>query len=174
MPESIVERAAAEAARAARLRRAAVTLRGQAATLKYHPATGQKPRAGAELTAALDTMTQILNDLQRAAAQRADDAASAAAATAAAALAERAEASARAVRQAHADVDQGAQVTAAAIEVMRRVLADSNGATIDAPYGHHAPRRQHPGALCTIVAERAEGLARSLESLAILTANLIT
>ena len=172
MPESIVERAAAEAARAARLRRAAVTLRGQAATLKYHPATGQKPRAGAVLTAALDTMTQILNDLQRGAAQRADDAASAAAATAA--VAERGEASARAVRQAHADVDQGAQVTAAAIEVLRRVLAESDGATSDAPYGHRAPRRQHPGALCTIVAERAEGLARSLESLAILTANLIT
>jgi hypothetical protein len=163
MSESIVERAAAEAARAATLRRAAVTLRGQAGTLKFHPATGEKPRTSIRLTAALDAMTQVLNELQRRAAQRADDAAAATAT-----------ASAGSVRQAHADADLGAQSTAAAIEVLRRVLADSDVATIDAPYGHGAPRRQHPGALCTIVAERAEGLARSLESLAILTANLTT
>jgi hypothetical protein len=72
------------------------------------------------------------------------------------------------------DVDQGAQLTAAAITVLRDVLAvtDTDGATIDAPYGRGAPRRQHPGALCTIVAERAETLARALESLAIISANL--
>jgi hypothetical protein len=163
MSETIVERAAGEAARAASLRRAAATLRGQAGTLKFHPATGQKPRASIRLTAALDALTQVLNELQRSAAQRADDAAAAAATV-----------SAGAVRQAYAEVDQGAQFTAAAIEVLRRVLADGDGATIDAPYGQGAPRRQHPGALCTIVAERAEGLARSLESLAILTANLAT
>ncbi len=163
MPEFIVERAVVEAARAARLRRAAVMLRGQAGTLKYHPATGQRPRAGAELTAALDTMAQVLNDLQRGAAQRADDEA---------AIAARSEAAVRPVRQAHMDVDQGAQLTAAAIAVLRDTLADTDGATIDAPYGRGAPRRQHPGALCTIVAERAETLARALESLAIISANL--
>src|SRR3990172_7363005 len=65
MPEFIVERAVVEAARAARLRRAAVMLRGQAGTLKYHPATGQKPRAGAELPTPLDTMAQVLTARQR-------------------------------------------------------------------------------------------------------------
>ena len=163
MPESIVERAAVEAARAVRLRRAAVILRGHAGTLKYHPATGEKPRAGPELMSGLDVVAQILNDLQRGAAQRADDEA---------AMTPTRETAVRAVRQAHLDVDQGAQLTGAAMTVLRDVLADSNGATIDAPYGRGAPRRHHPGALCTIVAERVESLARALESLAIITANL--
>jgi len=163
MPEFIIEHAVVEAARAACLRRAAAMLRGQAGTLKYHPGTGQKPRAGAELTAALDTMAQVLNDLQRGAAQRADDEV---------AIAARSEGAVRAVRRAHRDVDQGAQLTAAAITVLRGVLAEVDGATIDAPYGRSAPRRHHPGALCTIVAERAETLSRALESLAILAANL--
>ena len=162
MPDSIVERAAIEAARATRLRRAAVILRGQGGTLKYHPATGQKPRAGPELMSALDVVAQVLNDLQRSAAQRADDEA---------ATAKRGTA-VRAVRQAHMDVDQGAQLTGAVIAVLRGVLADSDGATIDAPYGRGAPNRHHPGALCTIVAERVESLAQALESLAIITANM--
>jgi len=165
MPDSIVERAAADAARATRLRRAAAMLRGQAGTLKYHPATGQKPRAGVELTTALDVMAQVLNDLQRGAAQRADDEAT---------IAARSEAAVYAARRAHTDIDQGAQLVAAASDVLRSVLADSDGATLDAPYGHGAPRRQHPGALCTIVAERAERLALALESLAVITANLTT
>lgn len=66
---------------------------------------------------------------------------------------------------------EGAQVVLAALNVLRGVLAASNGASLDAPYGHGAPRRHHPGALCTIVAERAEDLAGSLEAEAVATAN---
>src|SRR3972149_9009175 len=145
MPEFTIERAVVEAARPVLLRRAAVMLRGQAGTLKYHPATGQKPRAGPELTAALDTMAQVLNDLQRGAAQRADDEA---------AIAARSGATVRAVRQAHMDVDQGGQLTGAAIAVLRGVLADTDGATIDAPYGRGAPPRPPPPALAAPLAAR--------------------
>jgi hypothetical protein len=67
--------------------------------------------------------------------------------------------------------DESAQVVLAALNVLRGVLAASNDASLDAPYGHGAPRRHHPGALCTIVAERAEDLAHSLEAEAIATAN---
>ncbi len=163
MREYVLQRAVAASAQAERLRHAAVALRRLAGALKYHPMTGQTPRPTPELTGALDAMGQVLNELQRGAAERADEEVL---------FTSRGEAAARQVRQAHLGVDQGAQVTAAAIEVLRRVLTDRDGSTLDAPYGHGAPSRHHPGALCTIVAERAEGLGRALESLAITKANL--
>jgi len=67
---------------------------------------------------------------------------------------------------------QQVQVTAAALEMLRGILATPDGAALDAPYGSSAPRRHHPGALCTIVAERAEGLATALETVAVLKANV--
>lgn len=165
MPDVIIERAAADAARAARLRRAAVVLRGQAGTLKYHPVTGEKPRAGAALVAALEAMAHVLNDLQRDAAQRAGDEAAAAA---------RNPDAAPSIRRAFAGLDEHVRLLGAAADVLRGALADGDEATLDAPYGHGAPRRQHPGALCTIVAERAERLAQALEWAAVMVANLHT
>ncbi len=159
----ILQRAAAAAAQAARLRYAAVGLRRLAGKVRYHPTTGQKPQLTPPLTAALNAMTDVLNDLQRGAADRADEEAM---------FATQGDAAARQVRQGHVAIDQGTQATAAAIGVLRGIFVDSGGATIDAPYGASAPRRHHPGALCTIVAERAEGLASALESLAIIKANL--
>jgi hypothetical protein len=163
MPDAVVQRAAADVARAARLRRAAAALRARGGALTYQPLTGEKPRAGADLTAALAVLAQVLNDLQRDAVQRAG---------VEAAITARGETAALTVRRAYAEVDDHARLVGAAVEVLRGLLADSDGATLDAPYGHGAPRRPHPGALCTVVAERAERLAQALESAAVLVANL--
>jgi hypothetical protein len=75
----------------------------------------------------------------------------------------------------HAETDRMIQLVLTALAALRGALRDDGGlsrATIDAPYGRSAASTAHPGALSTIVAERVEGLARSLELGAIATANL--
>ena len=160
---SIARRAADAAAQAARLRQAARTLRQLAGTIKYHPATGQRPVPTAALTGALEALTLVLNEIQRDAVERSRDEAAVAALD---------DAAAARVRFGHMAVDQGAQFTAAAVEVLWGMLTSSDDATLDAPYGHGAPKRPHPGALSTVVAERAEHLATALETVTILKANL--
>ncbi len=162
-PSTTAQRAVAAAAQAGRLREAARTLRRLSGTIKYHPTTDVKPLPTAELTGALEAIEQVLNEIQRSAGERADEE------TAFSAFGD---AAARQIRLGGEAMERGAQVAGAAIEVLRGVLSASNGATLDAPYGHGAPRRHHPGALCTIVAERAESLAAALETSAIAKVNL--
>jgi hypothetical protein len=157
--------AAAAAAQAARLRRAAARIRLDAGHLTYHPTTDRRPRPGPKLLAAVAEVEQVVNDVQQGTEERAREAFAASAA---------AGAQVDALHRSHAAVDQAAQVVLAALDVLRGVLgigSDVDGATIDAPYGSSAPSRHHPGALCTIVAERVEGLARTLEVAAIGKAN---
>lgn len=158
--------AAAAAAQAARLRRAAVRIRLHAGHLTYHPTTDRWPRPGPELLAAVAEVEQVVNDVQQGTQERAREAVAASAA---------AGAQGDALHRSYAAVDQGTQVVLAALDVLRGVLGiggQLDSATIDAPYGSSAPSRHHPGALCTIVAERVEGLARALEVAAISQANL--
>lgn len=162
LPE-IAHRAAREADLARRLRGAAVTLRRLAGTMKYHPVTGARPTPSTALTAGLDALSHVLNEIDRGAAERAEEETF---------LDARGGPIAREIRAGHASLMQQVQVTAAALEVLRGILATPDGAALDAPYGSSAPRRHHPGALCTIVAERAEGLATALETVAVLKANV--
>ncbi|MBI3998888.1 MAG: hypothetical protein HY355_07625 [Armatimonadetes bacterium] len=157
------QRAAVAVAQAARLRGAAVALRRFAGSVRYHPITGQRPQPTVEFTEAVTVLEQVLNEIQRGAADRAQDEA---------ALASLGDGVARQVRRDHQAIEQSAQVAAAALQVLRGVLSATDEATLDAPYGHGAPSRHHPGALCTIVAERVEALAVALESAAVLKANL--
>lgn len=158
--------AAAAAARAARLRRAAARIRLHAGHLTYHPTMDRRPQPAPTLLAAVAEVEQVVNDVQQGTEERARE--EFAASTAAGAQVE-------ALHRGHAAVDRGTQVVLAALDVLRGVLGvggEGDGATIDAPYGSSAPSRHHPGALCTIVAERVEGLARALEVAAIVKANL--
>jgi len=78
------------------------------------------------------------------------------------------------IRARHAAIEQTAQAAAVAVDVLRGLFlspASSTGAVLDAPYGHGAPLRHHPGALCAIIAEHVEGLAGALEAAAIIKAN---
>jgi len=163
IPSAIVHRAAIEAGLARRLREAAVTLRRLAGTMKYHPITGARPASSAALTAGLDELSVVLNEIDRGAAERAE---------AEAFLNARGGPMAREIRAGHESLMHQVQVTAAALEVLRGLLATPDGAALDAPYGSSAPRRHHPGALCTMVAERAESLATALETVAVLKANV--
>jgi len=159
--------AAAAAARATRLRRAAARIRLHAGHLTYHPTTDRRPHPAPKLLAAVAEVEQVVNDVQQGTEERAREEFAASAAAGGAQV--------EALHRGHAAVDRGTQVVLAALDVLRGVLGDGGegaGATIDAPYGSSAPSRHHPGALCTIVAERVEGLARALEVAAIVKANL--
>jgi len=162
LPE-IAHRAAVEADLARRLRGAAVTLRRLAGTMKYHPVTGARPTPSTALTVGLDVLSHVLNEIDRGAAERAEEEAF---------LNARGGPMAREIGAGHESLMQQVQVTAAALEVLRGLLTTPDGAALDAPYGSSAPRRHHPGALCTMVAERAEGLATALEIVAVLKANV--
>ena len=147
---------------AGRLRHAAVLIRRHASRLTYHPVTGERPRPGPELLGALAEVDHVVRDVQRGAAGRAQEEV---------AVSGVPDAQAAQLRLAHGAVEQGAQAVLAGLDVLRRVLGTADGASVDAPYGSGAPRRQHPGALSTLVAERVEGLAEALDVAAIVGAN---
>jgi hypothetical protein len=161
----ITHRAAAEAGLARRLREAGVTLRRLAGTMTYRPMTGARPTPSAALTAALESLSAMLNEIDRGAAERAADDAI---------LDGHGGPLAHEIHAGHQALMHQVQAAAAALQVLRVVLTDSDGAALDAPYGASAPRRPHPGALCTVVAERAESLATALETIAVLKANVAT
>lgn len=163
VPVEVAARAGTAVRWARTLREAAGTLRHQAAALKFHPLTGQRPEPAPALLAALQQLEQVVQEILQAQAEILVTDADLAA------LGDGARRTLQAARQAGA---RGAQVTAAAVQVLREVLQGRNGATLDAPYGHGAPRRPHPGALCTIAAQRAEELATALETGAVLVATL--
>lgn len=160
----VAVRATAAAAQAVRLREAARILRRLSGAVKYRPANSERPALTPELDHALAAIEQVLDEIQRGADERADDEAT---------LAPHGDAAARQIRGGHEAIGRDAQVTAAAIGVLRGLLTGEEEASLDAPYGHGAPKRHHPGALCTIVAARAESLAAALESVAIAKLNLI-
>ncbi len=163
VPPEVAARAAAAVGWARALREAAAVLRHQAATFKFHPLTGERPAPGPAFLEALRRLEHVVGEIQRApAALPATDADLAAAG-------DGARRDLEATREA---ITRGAQLTAAAVQVLQAVLQSPNGATLDAPYGGGAPRRHHPGALCTIVAQRAEEVAAALETGAVLAANL--
>jgi hypothetical protein len=68
------------------------------------------------------------------------------------------------IQQGHAAAREAARLTRAAMQIFEQAVLHPETAALDAPYGHSAPRRVHPGAQCTWVAERAEGLATELSS----------
>ncbi|MDR7418220.1 MAG: hypothetical protein QN178_04845 [Armatimonadota bacterium] len=154
-------RAAAAMALAGRLRQAAVVIRRHARGLTYHPMTGARPEPAPALLAALGDVEAAVKNTQLGADERAREE-----------VAADGHAQVASLRAGHAAVEQAAQVVLAALEVLRDVLGARDAASVDAPYGHSAPVRHHPGALCTVVAERVEELARALETVTIEKANL--
>ncbi|MDR7520386.1 MAG: hypothetical protein QN131_07040 [Armatimonadota bacterium] len=156
------EARAAEAVEQARhLRDAAEVIRRLAAGLTYHPVTGRRPQASPELLDALAAVERVVRAIQEGAEARAIGQISVSDAF-----------GAEQVRRGHAAVEGGVETVVSALGVLRQVLEARDDATLDAPYGRGAPSRHHPGALCTIVAERVEDLARALEVAAVVWANL--
>lgn len=77
------------------------------------------------------------------------------------------------IQRGHAAAREAARLLRAALEGFDRVVLHPETAPLDAPYGSGAPRRVHPGAQCTWVAERADGLAREVANVTLRKENLL-
>ncbi|MDI6772945.1 MAG: hypothetical protein QME77_10220 [bacterium] len=160
-------RAATSVEHARRLRHTAASLRERAARIKHNPATGLATGDVSDLQALLESADQLLRAVQKGADERSRDEA---------AMGDvvgdtGGDTGAETIRARHAAIEQNAQAASVAVAVLRELLRSPGGVTLDAPYGHGAPLRHHPGALCAIIAERAESLAGALEAAAIIKAN---
>ena len=162
-------RAATSVEHARRLRHTAASLRERAARIKHNPATGQAPSEVSDMPALLESADRLLRAVEKGAGERARDEAAAGDTGGGTGGGTGAET----VRAGHEAIEQTAQAVAAAVVVLRELLGSPSAAVLDAPYGHGAPLRHHPGALCAIIAERAESLAGALEAAAIIKANAV-
>jgi len=150
---------------ATRVRKAATVFRRYAGELKYHPQTGIQGVIGPDLGAAAAAMRESIT-LITALASRwdeeitwlrlvhptlpVDD-----------------------IQRGHATAREAIRLLRASLEIFERAVRTPETAAIDAPYGAGAPRRVHPGAQCTWVAERAEDLARELSTVTLGKENLL-
>lgn len=139
-----------------RLREAAVVFRRHAGEMKYHPQTGLVGRIGKDLLDAAMALRDALGAVTAATTRWDEEVAWLRAIDPAAPVDD--------VQRGHTAAREAASVAKAALEIFERAALDPERAALDAPYGHSAPRRVHPGAQCTWVAERVEDLARELSS----------
>lgn len=156
----------AEALRLAqRMQQAGTVFRRYAGELKYHPQTGIEGTVGPDLEQATATLRDAISSISALAARwdeeitwlrqlkrtlPVDD-----------------------IQRGHAAAREAIRLLRAALEIFERAVRSPETATLDAPYGAGAPRRVHPGAQCTWVAERADGLARELSNVTLRKENLL-
>ncbi len=147
----------AEALRLAQqLRAATAVIRRYAGALKYHPQTGVEGHIGEDLLDAVARVREVLNAIIALTARWDEEIAWL--------RARDAKMPAKDIQRGHTVAREAARLTGAALEIFEQAVLHPETASLDAPYGHSAPRRVHPGAQCTWVAERAEGLAVELSS----------
>lgn|GEM_PF-1469903 len=147
------------------LQATATTFRRYAGELRFHPQSGMHAPPGEELPRAAEVMRETLAAVTAAAAhwdeeitwirsldpvRTVDD-----------------------IQRGHAAARDAARLLKAALEIFDRVVLHPEAAALDAPYGAGAPRRVHPGAHCTWVADRAEGLARGVADVTLRKENLL-
>ncbi len=77
------------------------------------------------------------------------------------------------IQRGHAQAREALRLLRASLEIFLRVVTNPERLPLDAPYGAGAPKRVHPGAQCTWVAERADGLARELSTVTLRKHNLL-
>ena len=147
----------AEALTLAQLLRATVVVfRRYAGELKYHPQGGVEGRIGQDLVDAAARLRELLSTLSALTARWDEETSWLRARDAQMPIEE--------IQQGHAAAREAARLTRAALQIFEQAVLHPETVALDAPYGHSAPRRVHPGAQCTWVAERAEGLAIELSS----------
>lgn len=156
----------AEALRLAQaLRAASAVFRRYAGELKYHPQTGVEGDIGQDLLDAAAAVRETLGAITAVTARwdeeitwlRAVDR----------------EVPVDDIQRGHADARESVRLLRAAVEIFDHAVLQPEKAALDAPYGTGAPRRVHPGAQCTWVAERADGLARELSTVTLRKENLL-
>lgn len=77
------------------------------------------------------------------------------------------------IQRGHAAAREAARLLKAALDIFDRAALHPEAASLDAPYGAGAPKRVHPGAQCTWVAERAEALGRETANVTLRKENLL-
>jgi len=150
---------------AQRLRSASVVFRRYAGELKYHPQTGIQGRVGPDLHDAALVLRGTLAAIAAVAAGWDEEVGWLRSRDPQAPVDE--------VQRAHDAAREGVRLARAALDVFEQAALHPEPASLDAPYGHGAPRRVHPGAQCTWVAERAEELAVALSSVTLRKENLL-
>jgi hypothetical protein len=141
---------------AQRLRATVVVFRRYAGELKYHPQVGVEGHIGQDLLDAAARLRELLTTLNALTARWDEETSWLRTRDAQMPIEE--------IQQGHAAAREAARLTRAALQIFDQAVLHPETAALDAPYGHSAPRRVHPGAQCTWVAERAEGLAIELSS----------
>lgn len=155
-----------EALRLARtLHDAATVFRRHAGELKYHPQTGLQSSIGPDLTDAAAIVRTALQAAGTVAARWDEEITWLRAAGQAMPVDD--------VQRGHAGAREAMRLLRAAMEIFDGAVLHPESAALDAPYGAGAPRRVHPGAQCTWVAERADGLARELSTVTLRKENLL-
>lgn len=156
----------AEALRLGRvLRSTAEAFRRCAGEVRYHPQVGRVQSLDEELLRAADLMRETLTALTSVAAKwdeqitwmRSVDA----------------KTPVDDIQRGHAAAREAARLLRAALEIFDRAVLHPETAPLDAPYGAGAPKRVHPGAQCTWVAERAEALGREVANVTFRKENLL-
>jgi len=150
---------------AQRLREASVVFRRYAGELKYHPQTGVQGRIGRDLLDAAAVVRDTLSEVDAMTRRWDEEIAWLRSLDPRLPMED--------IHQGHAAARDAVRLTRAALDVFAQAALHPETASLDAPYGHGAPRRVHPGAQCTWVAERAEELAVRLSSVALLKENLL-
>lgn len=148
-----------------KLREVAVIFRRYAGELKYHPQTGIRGHIGSDLLDAAETLRRTLAAIGAVAAGWDEEVAWLRLRDPRAPVDE--------LQRAHAAGREAARLVGAALDSFTKAALHPEPASLDAPYGHSAPRRVHPGAQCTWVAERAEELAIELSAVTLRKENLL-
>ena len=147
------------------LQSAATVFRRHAGRLKYHPQSGVKDPVGADLHAAAAAMRETLAAITALAVRWDEEVTWLRTVDPAMSLDD--------IQRGHAAAREAAGLLRAALDIFDRAIGHPEVAPLDAPYGAGAPRRVHPGAQCTWVAERADGLARELNGVTLRKENLL-
>ena len=77
------------------------------------------------------------------------------------------------IQRGHASAREAMRLLRSTLEIFDRAVLHPETAPLDAPYGSGAPKRVHPGAQCTWVAERAEWVARELANVTLRKENVL-
>ena len=147
------------------LRATVAVFRRYAGELKYHPQSGVEGHIGQDLLDAAARLRELLTGLNAFTARWDEEASWLRTRDAQMPIEE--------IQQGHAAAREAARLTRAALQIFEQAVLHPETAALDAPYGHSAPRRVHPGAQCTWVAERAEGLAIELSSVTLRKETLV-
>lgn len=147
------------------LRADAAVFRHGAGELRYFPQTGEQTPVDPDLHVAADDLRKVLGAISALAARWDEEITWLRSFDRTVPIDD--------IQRGHAQTREALRLARAALDVFTAVIANPERLPLDAPYGAGAPRRVHPGAQCTWVAERAETLAREISTVTLRKHNFL-